>query len=188
MAWVVERAKKCLDFTATCYIWHIVFCAVHSGFPRTLTWWGVNFAGFIATALAGEWLCVRRELQDIPLVSRISANPVRKGSGMPAMPVPTEDPDGGPVRPRIRSSVLMQQRPAAAAAAAVQMGALGAGPGPGGGGGGGGGAAGGGREATGGGLPAGPRAPAAAAVAQRQPGARPASAGLGPAVVANEMV
>ena len=38
MVWIVERAKKCLDFSSTCYIWHLVFCWAYGGFPRSLTW------------------------------------------------------------------------------------------------------------------------------------------------------
>jgi hypothetical protein len=124
--------------------------------------------GFILMALVGEWLCVRRELQDIPLVSRISTNPARKQSGMPALPLPTEDPDGGlPLRPRMRGGggAAAQQRPAAAAAAgsAVQMSVL---PPAGGGGA----QAGGGGRDSGGGVPvmAGARS-VLTATAQRQP-------------------
>ena len=32
--------------------------------------WSVNFGCFLITALLGEWLCVQRELQDIPLGKR----------------------------------------------------------------------------------------------------------------------
>jgi len=98
-------------------------------------------------SLLGEWLCVRREMQEIPLISRVG-NPARKGSGMPMTALPTEDPDSLPPRPRLRSAAVMQQRPAAAAAAAggggVQLSVLGAGSGGGGGGGG---------ESGGGGAP-----------------------------------
>jgi hypothetical protein len=38
LMWIVERAKKCLDFASTCYLWHLVFCSAYGGFPTTLTW------------------------------------------------------------------------------------------------------------------------------------------------------
>jgi len=76
--WIVERAKKCLDFASTCYIWHLVFCCIHSGFPMSLEWWATNSLGLLIMSLLGEWLCVRREMQDIPLASVRNA---RRGSG-----------------------------------------------------------------------------------------------------------
>ncbi|KAI8467903.1 MAG: integral membrane protein S linking to the trans Golgi network-domain-containing protein [Monoraphidium minutum] len=184
LMWIVERAKKCLDFASTCYIWHLVFCACYGGFPTSLTWWGVNVGAFIVMSLGGEWLCVRRELQDIPLTSRLGTA-ARKASGMP-VPLPTDDPDALPPRPRGRAAAAATQRPAAAAAAAgaaaaaaaggvggvgaVQLSVLGGGGGGGAGGagagGGAGGAAGGGgaRGESGGG--AGPRSSASASARQ----------------------
>ena len=29
--------------------------------------WGVNVVAFVITAVLGEWLCLRREMQDIPI-------------------------------------------------------------------------------------------------------------------------
>lgn len=34
----VERAKKCLDFSATVYILHILTAWICVGFPRAVTW------------------------------------------------------------------------------------------------------------------------------------------------------
>ena len=34
----VERAKKCLDFAATCYVLHLAIVSMVGGFPRTPTW------------------------------------------------------------------------------------------------------------------------------------------------------
>ncbi|KAK9838838.1 hypothetical protein WJX74_004249 [Apatococcus lobatus] len=66
---VVERAKKCLDFAATLYIIHLAICSVFYGFPSGPEWWGVNVVAFLITAVLGEWLCLRREMQDIPIGS-----------------------------------------------------------------------------------------------------------------------
>ena len=38
MALQVERAKKCLDFAATCYVLHLAIVSMVGGFPRTPTW------------------------------------------------------------------------------------------------------------------------------------------------------
>lgn len=77
LVWIVERAKKCLDFASTVYIWHFVATCIYSGFPARLEWWVVNGCGLAIMALLGEFLCVRRELMDIPL----SALRSLRGSG-----------------------------------------------------------------------------------------------------------
>lgn len=69
LLWIVERAKKCLDFASTCYFFHFVFCCAYTGFPASLEWWLTNLAGLAIMSLMGEWLCVRREMSDIPISS-----------------------------------------------------------------------------------------------------------------------
>jgi len=73
MLYVVERAKKCLDFAATLYIIHLFICIVYGGWPASVTWWVVNIAGLAIMALLGEYLCIRRELKEIP-ISRLRAS------------------------------------------------------------------------------------------------------------------
>ncbi|KAK1298537.1 hypothetical protein QJS10_CPB14g01195 [Acorus calamus] len=73
MLYLIERAKKCLDFSATLYIIHLFICIVYGGWPSSFTWWVVNGTGLAVMALLGEWLCIRRELRDIP-ISRLRAN------------------------------------------------------------------------------------------------------------------
>ena len=67
VAALVERAKKCLDFATTLYGIHLVLCCVIGGFPRTAAWWIVNAAGCAGAAAGSEWVCLQRELADIPL-------------------------------------------------------------------------------------------------------------------------
>lgn len=64
---LIERAKKCLDFSATLYIIHLFVCIMYGGWPSSLTWWIVNLTGLVLMALLGEWLCIRRELREIPI-------------------------------------------------------------------------------------------------------------------------
>ncbi|KAH9289094.1 hypothetical protein KI387_033211, partial [Taxus chinensis] len=66
---LVERAKKCLDFSATVYIIHLFLCLIYGGWPSSITWWVSNGIGLAVMALLGEWLCIRRELRDIPIRS-----------------------------------------------------------------------------------------------------------------------
>lgn len=67
IALIVERAKKCLDFSFTVHFIHVVACISYAGFPRRWEWWGVTGGSFIITALLSEAICARRELRDIPL-------------------------------------------------------------------------------------------------------------------------
>lgn len=67
LLYLIERAKKCLDFSATVYIIHLFICILYGGWPSSITWWVVNGTSLALMALLGEWLCVKRELRDIPL-------------------------------------------------------------------------------------------------------------------------
>ncbi|OIT05292.1 PREDICTED: protein SYS1 homolog [Nicotiana attenuata] len=67
LLYLIERAKKCLDFSATLYIVHLFICIVYGGWPSSITWWVVNITGLAVMALLGEYLCIRRELLEIPI-------------------------------------------------------------------------------------------------------------------------
>ncbi|XP_057459710.1 uncharacterized protein LOC130750242 [Actinidia eriantha] len=67
MPYLIERAKKCLDFSATLHINHLFICIMYGGWPSSLTWWVVNGTGVAVMALLGEYLCIRRELREIPI-------------------------------------------------------------------------------------------------------------------------
>lgn len=67
LLYLIERAKKCLDFSATLYIIHLFICIIYGGWPSSITWWVVNVTGLALMSLLGEWLCIRRELQEIPI-------------------------------------------------------------------------------------------------------------------------
>lgn len=73
LLYLIERAKKCIDFSATLYIIHLVICTCYGGWPSSFTWWIVNIAGLALMALLGEYLCIRRELREIP-IPRFSRN------------------------------------------------------------------------------------------------------------------
>lgn len=65
MVVVVQRAKKTLDFAFTLYFVHTLLCWAVDTFPTNATWWMVHVLAFIITAALGEYLCMRRELEDI---------------------------------------------------------------------------------------------------------------------------
>lgn len=64
---VVGRAKKCLDFAFTVYLVHFVNCCFVTGVPRGAAWWVVTGLGVSIAAIGSEYLCVTREMRDIPI-------------------------------------------------------------------------------------------------------------------------
>ncbi|MCD7453384.1 hypothetical protein HAX54_020799 [Datura stramonium] len=75
LLYLIERAKKCLDFSATLYIVHLLICTIYGGWPSSVTWWVVNVTGLAVMALLGEYLCIRRELREIP-ITKFRSRPV----------------------------------------------------------------------------------------------------------------
>lgn len=61
-----------LDYTATLYIIHTVLCIVYGGVPRSLSWWLTQLVCFGITTIFGEWLCMRSELREIPIVGSLT--------------------------------------------------------------------------------------------------------------------
>lgn len=78
MIHLIRRARKCLDFSATLYIIHLFICIVYGGWPSSVTWWIVNGTGFAVMAFLGERLCMRQELQEIPITRYRSVGPSKQ--------------------------------------------------------------------------------------------------------------
>ncbi|KAI9911385.1 hypothetical protein PsorP6_008780 [Peronosclerospora sorghi] len=84
----VERAKKCLDFGVTLYfIDFLVQCfysvrplllANEMEFPKMWDWWLVHLVALCVTVLLGEYLCSRRELEEIPMMGLFTKHTSRK--------------------------------------------------------------------------------------------------------------
>jgi len=68
LAIIVEKSKKCLDFSVTLFLIHIVLSSIYGGFPSTWDWWIIHILGMIMMVLFGEYACSKRELSDIPLL------------------------------------------------------------------------------------------------------------------------
>eukprot|EP01039_Chlorochromonas_danica_P001083 gene1084-1173_t len=66
---IVEKSKKCVDFTFTFYFLHIICCTAYQEFPLDWQWWVVNVLSSVAMASLGEYICATSELEDIPLYS-----------------------------------------------------------------------------------------------------------------------
>ena len=70
LSFIVERSKKCVDFTFTLYFLHTVITMLYQDdFPLEWEWWMTNVVASVLMATLGEFLCARNELQDIPLYS-----------------------------------------------------------------------------------------------------------------------
>ena len=64
----MERSKKCVDFTVTLYILHVLFCMYYDGnIPFIWEWWFSIVVSSVICASLGEFLCSRAEMDDIPL-------------------------------------------------------------------------------------------------------------------------
>ncbi|XP_078505548.1 protein SYS1 homolog [Lissotriton helveticus] len=75
LLYFIRRGKQCLDFTVTMHIFHLFGCCIYnSHFPATLTWWLVNTVCIALMAVIGEYLCMRTELNEIPLSSAPKSN------------------------------------------------------------------------------------------------------------------
>ena len=68
MAVIVEKSKKCLDFSVTLFLIHLFSCYWYDGLPRSLDWWVVHVLGTNVMVLLGEYLCSLKEMRDIPLL------------------------------------------------------------------------------------------------------------------------
>ncbi|KXJ24310.1 Protein SYS1-like [Exaiptasia diaphana] len=62
---IVKRGKQCLDFTATTFLIHFIFCIIYSGFPFSWTWWILNIVCLALMAIIGEFVCMRTEMRAI---------------------------------------------------------------------------------------------------------------------------
>merc|ERR1712244_131020 len=67
VSWIIKRAKKCLDFVSTIYIFHLILCWFNAHFPSNWDWWVVNFCSFLIMAVLSEYLCIRKEMKVIKL-------------------------------------------------------------------------------------------------------------------------
>ncbi|KAE8899690.1 hypothetical protein PF005_g6198 [Phytophthora fragariae] len=78
LAIFVERAKKCLDFGVTLYFIDFLVQCFYSEFPKMWDWWLVHLVAASVTIVLGEYLCSRRELEEIPMVDLFTKRSSRK--------------------------------------------------------------------------------------------------------------
>lgn len=75
LSFVVERAKKCLDFCLTYFCLHLVLCAYGRGFPTEWRWWLCQLVCLLVSSLCGEYFCMKKELQEINVKEFLSMRP-----------------------------------------------------------------------------------------------------------------
>jgi hypothetical protein len=67
LAYIVEKANKCLDFTATVFLFHILFSWIVFKFPSSSNWWVTHGIIITITVLSSEFLCMKLETAEIKL-------------------------------------------------------------------------------------------------------------------------
>ena len=63
----MEKAKSCLDFTLTLFLYHLFFTSILYSFPWSLDWWLIHAVIVTVTVLGSEYLCLKIETAEIKL-------------------------------------------------------------------------------------------------------------------------
>jgi len=67
---VVEKSRKCLDFSVTLFFIHMAASVAYSrSAVPTATWCLAHAGALVLMVVLGEFLCSRNELREIPLVA-----------------------------------------------------------------------------------------------------------------------
>ena len=64
---LVEKANKCLDFTATIFFYHFLLTWATYEFPSNLSWWAAHALIVTVTVLVAEFACLKLETAEIKL-------------------------------------------------------------------------------------------------------------------------
>jgi protein SYS1 len=67
VVFIVERTSKCLDFTGTIYVIHLLVVYLYSGIPLSMIWWGLNLGVLFVSVLLSEYICLKIEQKEIYL-------------------------------------------------------------------------------------------------------------------------
>lgn len=68
LRFIIRRTKLCLDFSCTFHLIHLVICWFYNAtFPATFSWWFLNAICATLMCVCGEFLCLKMELQEIPV-------------------------------------------------------------------------------------------------------------------------
>lgn len=68
LRFIVGRTKLCLDFSCTFHFVHLIICWFYNAsFPSTFSWWFLNAICVTTMCVAGEFLCLKIEMKEIPV-------------------------------------------------------------------------------------------------------------------------
>jgi hypothetical protein len=67
LAYIVEKANKCLDFTVTIFFYHFLASWIAYKFPNQLSWWLYHGCLVTVTVLVSEYFCMKLETAEIKL-------------------------------------------------------------------------------------------------------------------------
>jgi hypothetical protein len=114
---VIERSKKAVDFAFTVYLLHGAACAQwHGALPANGTWWVTHACAFILTAALGEYLCMRREMQDISVDDVLESDRRRARRAAAGASPPAAAAAAAAVALQLASAAALSPTAAAAAA------------------------------------------------------------------------
>ncbi|MCL4123540.1 UNVERIFIED_CONTAM: hypothetical protein GTU68_018388 [Idotea baltica] len=72
---IVQRTKQCLDFTVTAHILHLIGCWFYVGhLPSQPSIWLLQLVTITLMCVLGEYLCMRTEMHNIPLLTSAKAD------------------------------------------------------------------------------------------------------------------
>ncbi|EGD76693.1 hypothetical protein PTSG_08044 [Salpingoeca rosetta] len=75
----VRRAKQCLDFASTIFLFHLIACIGYTRFPRAASWWLLNGACVAISATLSEYLCIQSEMNENISVDTAGAGQAQHG-------------------------------------------------------------------------------------------------------------
>lgn len=92
---IVRRSKKCMDFTITFHVIHLIFCIVYKAFPVYWEWYVFIVLHGIIMTLVGEFSCYWREQREInlPATSKLTSSSKHSSSAKLNQPTQEEDVD-----------------------------------------------------------------------------------------------
>ena len=63
-----------LDFTCSMHLFHLIGCMCYKSFPSTVSWWLIQIVCITLMVVLGEYLCMRTEMREIPLLGGAKHN------------------------------------------------------------------------------------------------------------------
>ena len=72
---IVDKAKKILDYVLTDFFIHLVLCTINCGFPSKFLWWVVNLTFVFLITIISEYISLKIEQKEIKLDFSITKKP-----------------------------------------------------------------------------------------------------------------